>query len=522
MKQMYTGLRRLLPVLLFILILSAANVCGQSPINSIATSGSTSPVVSHPAIKGAGLRNPLGGLISSWDSTGSSFTVNFNAPAAINTLQLTQFAVGGISTPVIKMPVSSFVKIRRAANVDVGDDRKYFNFWAAYSTVPAAGATSGTYNFTAPEVLNPDDAFLSNNLTSGYDNIFQNTIASPHFGNIERIDFIFPSGLKPLNDTDRIESGAIVLDRGAGDPFKIAAITAVDGANVPTAFGPLISVTALEYGNTLLAANITYGIMISDVKYNAESRPSTISSQNIKGVFISLRDMGIALNQKFYGYALFGVDVASADPDWTTYPNNTNGGGQLDPVNVMGLFKSSKSVLTVPVNFEATRDNEVSKLDFTLYNKYVCDEVIVERSSDGVTYTAIGNLTVDEAKAYHFNDVSPNEGNNFYRLFFKEKKGSGGYSQVKLVQFPITTTIKAFPVPASNVLHVTVPDTWKNRNVKVELWSQAGHLVQQNNFKVVANMITLPLGKKQNGYYQLRVTNLYDNSTVVKNITIMQ
>ena len=82
------------------------------------------------------------------------------------------------------MPTSSMVKIRRATNDQVGDDRNYFNFWAACSSIPASGATSGTFNFTAPEVLNHDEAFLSNNLTSGYDNIFQNTIASPHFGNI--------------------------------------------------------------------------------------------------------------------------------------------------------------------------------------------------------------------------------------------------------------------------------------------------------------------------------------------------
>ncbi len=518
---MYTGLRRLLPVLLFFIILSASNVSGQSPINSIATSGSTADVVSYPAIKGAGLRNALGGLISHWDST-NSYTVNFNAPAPINTVSLTQLAVAGVSTPVIKMPTSSMVKIRRAANPDVGDDRNYFNFWAAYSSIPAPGATSGTFDFTAPEVLNPDDAFLSNNLTSGYDNIFSNTLSAPHFGNIERVDFIIPAGLKPLNDTDRIESGAIVIDRGVGDPFKIAAITAVNGANVPTAFGPLISVLPTSFGPNLLASSFSYGIMIKDVKYYSESRPSTSSSQNLKGVFISLRDMGIAVDQKFYGYAIFGDDVLTADPDWTTYPNNSNTGSQLDPVNVLGLFKSSKSVLTVPVNFEVTKNNESSNLDFTLYNKYVSDEVIVERSTDGIIYSAIGILSVAEAKEYHFSDETPAEGNNFYRLFFKEKKGSGGYSQVKLVQFPKTATIKAFPVPASNMLNITVPDGWKNRNLKIELWSQTGHMVQQNNFKATTSIITIPLGKKQNGYYQLRLINNYDQSSVVKNIMIMQ
>lgn len=522
MKQMYSSLSRLIPVLLLFCIQTPLNVLGQTPVSTIATSGSTAPVVTYSNLKAAGLRNTSGGLISYWDSTGSAFTVNFNAPAAINTLSLTQMTVSGISSAVIKIPTSSMVRIRRSKNDQVGDDRNYFNFWAACSSIPTTGSTSGTFNFTAPEVLNPDEAFLSNNLTSGYDNIFQNTIASPHFGNIERIDFIIPSGLKPINDTDRIESGAVVFDRGSGDPFKIAAITAVNASNVPTAFGPLISIATVQFGPPLLAAGFDYGIMINDVNYYGQSRPSTNNNQNIKGVFISLRDLGIAVNQKFYGYAIFGDDVLAADPDWTTYPNNSNAGSQLDPVNMLGMFKSSKSVLSVPVNFEVAKHNNQSALNFTLYNKYVSDEVIIERSVDGINYTAIGTLPVAEARDYSYNDVAPAEGNNFYRLFFKEKKGSGGYSQVKMVQFPKTEYVKAYPVPATDVLNLVVPDNWKNKSIKVELWNQAGHLVQQNSLKVNATSFPLVLNKKQSGFYQLRIFNTYDQTSVIKNITIIQ
>ncbi|MBP7108095.1 MAG: T9SS type A sorting domain-containing protein [Chitinophagaceae bacterium] len=522
MKQMYSTLHRLIPVLLVFLIHLPLNVHGQTSVNSIATSGSTANVVTYSNLKAAGLRNTSGGLISYWDSTGSAFTVNFNAPATINTLSLTQMTVSGISSSVIKMPTSGMVKIRRATNDQVGDDRSYFNFWAACSSIPASGATSGTFNFTAPEVLNPDEAFLSNNLTSGYDNIFQNTIASPHFGNIERIDFIIPSGLKPINDTDRIESGAVVFDRGGGDPFKIAAITAVDASNVPTAFGPLISIAIAQFGPSLFGAGFDYGIMINDVNYAGQSRPSTNNNQNIKGVFISLRDFGITVNQKFYGYAIFSDDVVTADPDWTTYPNNSNAGSQLDPVNMLGMFKSAKSVLSVPVNFEVVKYRNQSELNFTLYNKYVSDEVIIERSVDGINYTAIGSLPVAEAKDYSYNDVAPAEGNNFYRLFFKEKKGSGGYSQVKMVQFPKTKNVKVYPVPATDVLNLVVPDNWKNENIKVELWNQAGHLVQQNYLKVTAATFPLMLNKKQSGFYQLRIINTNDQVSVIKNITIIQ
>ncbi len=36
----------------------------------------------------------------------------------------------------------------------------------------------------------------------------------------------------------------------SGDPFKIAAITAVNASNVPTTFGPLISIATVQFGLT--------------------------------------------------------------------------------------------------------------------------------------------------------------------------------------------------------------------------------------------------------------------------------
>lgn len=91
-----------------------------------------------------------------------------------------------------------------------------------------------------------------------------------------------------------------------------------------------------------------------------------------------------------------------------------------------------------------------------------------------------------------------------------------------MVQFPKTEYVKAYPVPATDVLNLVVPDNWKNKSIKVELWNQAGHLVQQNSLKVNATSFPLVLNKKQSGFYQLRIFNTYDQTSVIKNITIIQ
>ncbi|HEX2629573.1 MAG TPA: hypothetical protein VHM26_11185, partial [Chitinophagaceae bacterium] len=235
------------------LLLIAMLSHGQQPITAIFTTSNTAPLVTYNNVKGAGLRKPDNTLRSSWDSSGTSFTVKFNAALTGNIRNITQYTVSGLASTVLQAPANAIVKLRRTGNSYVNDTRVHHNFWATYSSIPSAMATSGTYNFTAPEVLLPEDAFLLNNITSGYDNIFENTINNLHASNIERLDFIIPGGLTALTNTDRTNSGVAVFDRGTGDPFKIAAITAVDASNNPTAYGNLVSVTAANFGNSLLA-----------------------------------------------------------------------------------------------------------------------------------------------------------------------------------------------------------------------------------------------------------------------------
>jgi hypothetical protein len=506
MKKFYPAFHRRYPVCLLVLLLSCLSKA-QSPITSIVTSSSTATVVSYSNYKGAGLRDASNALISNWDSLSSSYTVNFNAPSAANILSLTQFSVPGIGTTILKMPVSAIVKLRRLANSDVGDARVYYNFWAAYSSMPNPGDLNGTFNFTASEVLAPEDAFLTNNLLSGYDNIFQNTIASPHFGNIERVDFLIPAGLKPYSDSDRIQSGTVVIDRGIGDPFKIAVITAVNGSNDPIAYGPMISVTAANFGDTLLSSRINYGILINDVKYNAQSRPSTRQSQNLKGVFISLKDLGVAINQTFYGYSLFGNDVASANPDWTTYPNNSNAASQLDPVNVMGLFKTTHSVLSVPLRFTAVKKDDAASLRFTIYNKASSDHVVIERSTDGKNFEQIGSVATDASGEYIFPDPSPSNGNNFYRLQLADRDGSKGYSEIRMLQFEKSRQVHIFPNPATDVAHIQFPENWTQKNIMVQLYNYAGEMVQENSFVHTSSVQTISVKNLARGIYQMRLIN---------------
>ena len=76
---------------------------------------------------------------------------------------------------------------------------------------------------------------LSNNELLGSDNTFANG-TDPVTGNVERIDFTWNSPITVSNSfaLALFERGAV----GVHDAFAITAVTAIDGAGNPTAFGP--------------------------------------------------------------------------------------------------------------------------------------------------------------------------------------------------------------------------------------------------------------------------------------------
>jgi hypothetical protein len=499
-------------------VLTAGFLCrAQQAVTSIVTNSISASPLTYANVKGAGLRSSNGALSSSWDSTGTNFTVNFNQTTA-NITSVTQFMVSGHPRPIITWPLTSLVKVRRLANSYVNDTRDYFNYWALNATItPANNTTTGTFNLVAPEVGTAEAAFLTNNINSGYDNIFQNSINSLHANNIERVDFILPNSLKPTAQLDLDGAGALILDRGTGDPFKIAVILSLDGNNDPLTYGPLITVSASQFGGDLKAAPSSYTIMTHDPKYGAISRPSVQQSQNMRGVFISMSDMGVALNQRFYGYSLFGSDVTAAVPDWTTYPNNSDAGSQLDPANVLSLFKDANSPLPVPVRFDLDKLNNKPRLQYTFFNTDPANEVTIERSSDGIHYSAIGTSVIQMEGSYSYTDDEVLKGLIYYRLKFHQPNGSEGYSDVHIIRINEPGDIQVSPIPARDFINLSFPPSWRGNEVELILINTTGSAIKMKTV-IVNGHISYSLSMINSGCYFLRVINRTNKQEIIKQV----
>jgi uncharacterized delta-60 repeat protein len=114
-------------------------------------------------------------------------------------------------------------------------------------------------------------------------------------------------------------------------------------------------------------------------------------------------------------------------------------------------------------------------------------QFVIERSTDGKTYKAIGQVAASGnsslTKHYSFADQSPYMStSNYYRLNMQDIDGAIKYSKTLIIKFDgqLTTSMAVFPNPTSNLLQVQLPDGM-NGTVGLQVFDLNGRLVKFTN-----------------------------------------
>jgi hypothetical protein len=422
-------------LLCFYFLICFKQLNAQSPITQIAYSANSAATVTETNIKGAGYS------FSQWTNA-ANFTVNYSSSVTDDVLNITSFNVGATNFIPVSPPYT-YAQVKRAGNSVITDNRNFITSWNRISSSPATAATSGIFNCDGPKITSMESALLTNNINTGYDNVFNNTTGSPHYNNIERVDYIVPTGYAAISTPNK--AGFAIFDRGVGDSFKIAAITSLDVTGNPSGYKTLVTVPISKFSAAgLLGANFNYTIFVSDpLVALGEIRPSTQNSQNIRGVYISLQDLGIAVNEAVYGYSLFGQDVNPAlghvltNP--ATFPTNSSFANCLDLVNVNSFFQSGIVILPVKLaSFTSTYNKRNNRIDLNWETtlEQGLQNFIIEKSSNGTDWKAIGTVKssgITNGSNYFFaDDKLSSTPKLYYRLKMVNEDGSAQYSGIIL------------------------------------------------------------------------------------------
>ncbi len=185
-------------------------------------------------------------------------------------------------------------------------------------------------------------------INRGVLNVFMNTGTAAK--NIERVDFIFSSGIvSPDKEALLEKAGHVVMEKSGNNPVKIAAIRALDAAGRPSVYGPLIlvnTVTACAGQNTicygLAGPEIEYDFLANNPKPDSNLNPShgyveyrATESERPGIAFVSLKDLGVEASRRYYGFSYFAADVDEVNhtlSDPATFPRDTATAAPGDPV----------------------------------------------------------------------------------------------------------------------------------------------------------------------------------------------
>ncbi len=112
-------------------------------------------------------------------------------------------------------------------------------------------------------------------------------------------------------------------------------------------------------------------------------------------------------------------------------------------------------VLPLPVKFtsiSATQQNTAIAVKWTVENEINISKYDVEKSTNGINFvkinTTVATGTNNSSTTYNFLDITPLQGNNFYRIRSYNQSGSFDYSKIVLVKLGKTGTgISVYPNP---------------------------------------------------------------------------
>ena len=190
-------------------------------------------------------------------------------------------------------------------------------------------SVAGTNVFLKTSRVNTMEAALRSPIVNrGADNVFANTgDGSGNNNNIQRIDYVFPDGFPVFNNIS--QRGFLIMDRGGNDRFKIAAITALDGNGLPSAFMDPVSVLDTEWGDSGITINTM--VLRGYTEGGGVLRPSAnVDPQALTGVFVTWQSLGLQTNDYIYGYSLAANDATADGTYWTEvantayFPTNTS------------------------------------------------------------------------------------------------------------------------------------------------------------------------------------------------------
>lgn len=215
-----------------------------------------------------------------------------------------------------------------------------------------------------------------------------------------------------------------------------------------------------------------------------------------------------------------GLDVRYVDGNNNPDGIHVNDEGHrriFDAVVANNIFNNLLPIIIK--DFRASVQNRSVLLSWRGTADALHDYVGVEKSIDGQHFSEIGrvrpNVQVSATGKYSFEDREPAVGKNYYRLALVDKNGRKEFTKTVLANSAATASISAYPVPATDILHVKTILSIKT-SVTISITDLTGRTLYystKTGDKGV-NTFTIPLQQISKGMYMVNVSSTDHTNTL--------
>lgn len=177
-----------------------------------------------------------------------------------------------------------------------------------------------------------------------------------------------------------------------------------------------------------------------------------------------------------------------------------------------GAFVKKFDLSTLPVNltsYTAKPETNRSKLQWKTASEQNNSHFTISRSSDGVSFTDLGNKkgkgTTTETHSYVFYDEQPLSGTNYYRLSQTDNNGKTEELGIRTVEFKLNGNkeVKLFPNPAEREIKLQIQE---GVFMKAELINIKGETLQVKSLAKDESLVVFTIENLASGIYMIRLT----------------
>jgi hypothetical protein len=194
---------------------------------------------------------------------------------------------------------------------------------------------------------------------------------------------------------------------------------------------------------------------------------------------------------------------------------------ELTPTEVTNLYNYYNGI-ALPLtwlSFTGHASAGQAILEWQVANMTDNDHFEIDRSTDGVTFSQIGaqptasTTPIQGIQVYHYTDLNPAPGQNFYRIREVDLDGRYSYSSIIVVDPAIASTaIRLQTNPVRNVLTVVNPG--RQTIDRLRILDLSGRIVLDQAINSANTTVTANIFSLQSGYYLLRLSSATMISTL--------